>query len=127
MPVWMLTPDSPPRPLQTLGLSLPGLQDFGKAPGELQIVLLDVGMATGLLEEDKDLMLQLFDGCTHMDGWSMADATLRFSPQQTCTDPDAFRREVGAEVNKFKDWEASGLDKTSDALLSLLDLIRVLM
>eukprot|EP00873_Tetraselmis_striata_P040137 jgi/Tetstr1/460401/TSEL_000079.t2 len=128
-------PDTESRPLvmagqwmqtvaRTLGLSLPGLQDFGKAPGELQIVLLDVGMATGLLEEDKDLMLQLFDGCTHMDGWSMADATLRFSPQQTCTDPDAFRREVGAEVNKFKDWEASGLDKTSDALLSLLDLIR---
>mmetsp|Transcript_17883 Transcript_17883/g.50062 ORF Transcript_17883/g.50062 Transcript_17883/m.50062 type:complete len:419 (+) Transcript_17883:176-1432(+) len=108
------------------GLSLPWLDRVGNGPDELQIVLLDVGMATGLEEDDKQKMVNLFEAFSVMDGYAMADATLRFSQsQQTCEDPEEFCRACDKQVDKFKDWESSGLDRTSDALLTLLELIRI--
>lgn len=110
---------------QAVGLSLPWLDNFGRGAEEPQIVLLDVGMATGLPEEDKDKMLNLFLSCTNMDGYAMALATLSFSEKQACDNPEEFCRDVQAKVKTFKDWENSGVDCSSDALLSLLELIRL--
>ena len=114
-----------PTPPQRLGWSFPWLSSMTRGPAEPQIVLLDVGMATGLHEEDKEKMLALFEAFANMDGYAMAPATLRFSEEQTCENPTQFCQSCDQQVEQFKDWENSGIDRTSDALLKLLELIRI--
>ncbi|KAF5834796.1 ABC1 family-domain-containing protein [Dunaliella salina] len=66
-----------------------------------QIVLLDVGMATELSDEDKSNMVGLFRSFAAMDGTEVGKWVLRFSgPDQHCPAPGDF---IGAMEGVFDD------------------------
>ena len=57
-----------------------------------QMVLLDVGMATEMTDQDQVNMVGLFRSFSNMDGRTCAEWTLRFSGlQQSCPDPEGFK------------------------------------
>jgi predicted unusual protein kinase regulating ubiquinone biosynthesis (AarF/ABC1/UbiB family) len=93
------------------------------------IVLLDAGMATRLTPEDQINMVGLFDAFSRLDARAVANWTLRFAgEEQTCQDPEAFRKDLETHFNALKAADAfSAGDTTSgaDALAAVLEKVRL--
>lgn len=92
------------------------------------MVLLDAGMATHLSGEDQRNMVGLFESFSQLDGEEMADWVLRFSgEEQTCPDPEAFKRDVSSFFDHLKQQRIFDRGDTSngaEALAHVLDMVR---
>lgn len=93
------------------------------------VVLLDAGMCTTLSKEDQVNMVGLFDSFSRLDGDDIAAWTLAFAgEQQTCADPEAFRRDVKASFDELKDrdlFRKGNTDNGAEALANVLENVRV--
>jgi len=98
-----------------------------------QLVLLDVGMATELSEEDRLNMVGLFRSFSQLDGRACGDWTLRFSgAEQACPDPEAFKTAMQQTFDEIKridteglSWDSSCFRNSADALANVLELVRL--
>lgn len=92
------------------------------------IVLLDAGMATRLSPEDQINMVGLFDAFSRLDALSVANWVLRFAgEEQSCPDPEGFRRDLEVHFAKLKDENAFSRGDTSsgaEALAAVLETVR---
>jgi aarF domain-containing kinase len=93
------------------------------------IILLDAGMATRLSEEDQVNMVGLFEAFSRLDARDVADWTLRFAGEgQGCTDPEAFREELGRHFARLQAADAfrpGDASNGAEALASVLESVRV--
>ncbi|KAL4519108.1 hypothetical protein Ndes2526A_g00212 [Nannochloris sp. 'desiccata'] len=93
------------------------------------IILLDAGMATRLSPDDQINMVGLFDAFSRLDARAVANWTLRFAgEEQTCLDPEAFRKDLQTHFNELKAADAfSKGDTTSgaEALAAVLEKVRL--
>ncbi|GFH07512.1 protein kinase domain-containing protein [Haematococcus lacustris] len=96
-----------------------------------QMVLLDVGMATELSDEDQTNMIGLFRSFAAMDGKACGEWTLRFSgDQQQCPDPEAFISGLQATFEELRrldegaDWQDTAFNSGADTLSHVLELVR---
>lgn len=96
-----------------------------------QMVLLDVGMATEMTNEDQRNMIGLFQSFAAMDGRSCADWVLKFAgDEQQCSDPEAFKEDLEATFGELKrmeeglDWGETAFRDSADTLGHVLELVR---
>ncbi|GAX81695.1 hypothetical protein CEUSTIGMA_g9123.t1 [Chlamydomonas eustigma] len=94
-----------------------------------QIVLLDVGMATEMSDEDQTNMIGLFRSFAMMDGRTCGNWVLRFSGQdQACPDPEGFKAEMERTFNliqrQAEEEGSTGFNNSAEALSNVLELIR---
>ncbi|KAK9788286.1 hypothetical protein WJX73_008757 [Symbiochloris irregularis] len=121
--------DPAPQPLLASAASLLRFSGLAVPPSWQQpcIVLLDVGMATHLSEEDQAHMLELFTAFAVYDGDGMAKAILAFSgDKQACPSPSAFAAQLDDELQVVKRSGASQRagSNGADALSSAIELVR---
>ena len=108
-----------------LGVDLTPPVDWMRRP---HMVLLDAGMAMTLSRDDHVNMCGLFEAFSRMDGEGVAEWVLKFSgPEQSCPDPEAFRRDLGARMEEARSSklfvqgsEANGAEE----LAAVLDMCR---
>ncbi|CAD7703840.1 unnamed protein product [Ostreobium quekettii] len=97
-------------------------------PLEYHIVLLDAGMAAQLTDEERKLMIKLFQAFANKDGTAAAEATLKLAgPAQTCPDAHAFHCDMQEHfrmMNASETWDGSPFESGVDALAHVLDLVR---
>jgi len=93
------------------------------------IVLLDAGMATRLSPDDQINMVGLFDAFSRLDARAVANWTLRFAgEEQTCPDPEAFRKDLEIHFNELKSADAFLKGDTTSgavALAAVLESVRL--
>lgn len=56
------------------------------------VVFLDVGMTAELSQRDRGTLLDFFKAVAVKDGSKAAECALKFSKEQSCPDPDAFKQ-----------------------------------
>lgn len=92
------------------------------------IVLLDAGMATRLSPQDQINMVGLFEAFSRLDASAVATWVLRFAgEEQTCPDPEGFRRDLEHHFEALKDASAFDAGNTSsgaEALAAVLESVR---
>jgi aarF domain-containing kinase len=92
------------------------------------IVLLDAGMATRLSPQDQINMVGLFEAFSRLDASAVATWVLRFAgEEQTCPDPEGFRRELEYHFEALKDastFEAGNTSSGAEALAAVLESVR---
>jgi aarF domain-containing kinase len=88
-----------------------------------KVVLLDVGMTAELNAHSRAVMLDLFKAIAIKNGHDVATYTLQFTDDQTCPDPEAFKKAVD---DKFKEYlSIRGTTKnTGECMTELFDQIR---
>jgi len=93
-----------------------------------QIVLLDVGMATELSDEDRSNMVGLFKSFAAMDGTEVGKWVLRFSgPDQHCPAPDDFISAMEGVFNDLRNAENSNGStsaNSAETLSYVLEMVR---
>jgi predicted unusual protein kinase regulating ubiquinone biosynthesis (AarF/ABC1/UbiB family) len=93
------------------------------------ICLLDAGMATRLSSEDQINMVGLFDSFSRLDARAVANWTLRFAgEEQTCLDPEAFRKDLEIHFSELKAADAFAIGDTTsgaEALAAVLEKVRL--
>lgn len=96
-----------------------------------QMVLLDVGMATELTDEDQTNMIGLFQSFAAMNGRACGEWTLRFSgATQQCPDPEGFKNAMEAAFDELRrldegaSWEDTAFKNSADTLGHVLELVR---
>ncbi|CAM6105851.1 unnamed protein product [Calypogeia fissa] len=87
------------------------------------IVLLDVGMTAELQQRHRNILLQLFKGIAEKDGLKVAKATLMFSKDQTCPNPEGFKRDVDANFKEYLKQRGTP-QNTGECMNRLFDQVR---
>ncbi|KAH9547034.1 hypothetical protein CY35_11G012500 [Sphagnum magellanicum] len=88
-----------------------------------EVVLLDVGMTAELNPRSRGIMLEVFKAVAKKDGYAVADWTLQFAEDQTCPDPENFKRDVNAKFKEYLSVRGTA-SNTGECMMELFDQIR---
>jgi aarF domain-containing kinase len=88
-----------------------------------EVVLLDVGMTAELNPRSRGIMLEVFKAVAKKDGYAVADWTLQFAEDQTCPDPENFKRDVNAKFKEYLSVRGTA-SNTGECMTELFDQIR---
>ncbi|CAM6036199.1 unnamed protein product [Sphagnum compactum] len=88
-----------------------------------EVVLLDVGMTAELNPRSRGIMLEVFKAVARKDGHAVADWTLQFAEDQTCPDPENFKRDVDAKFKEYLSVRGTA-SNTGECMTELFDQIR---
>ncbi|XP_024367568.1 uncharacterized protein [Physcomitrium patens] len=88
-----------------------------------KVVLLDVGMTAELNAHSRAVMLGLFKAIAAKNGRDVAHYTLQFSEDQTCPDPEAFKKAVDDKFNEYLSIRGTAKN-TGECMTELFDQVR---
>ena len=90
------------------------------------VVLLDVGMAAEVEPQDQISLSHLFLGVVDLDGFGVANATLRLQDGQPTDQPQPFREDVEELFKTFRDYKEkyNSLPEPSECMQELLEVVR---
>ncbi|KAJ7515293.1 hypothetical protein O6H91_22G009700 [Diphasiastrum complanatum] len=87
-----------------------------------KLILLDVGMTAELSQRNRFILMDLFKGIAERDGAKVARCTLEFSEDQSCSDSEAFIRDVDVTFKEY--FQVRGTAKMGEHISALFDAVR---